>query len=395
VSGQLGESFQQILDALGEVQAQLIGSRQLNELEKAQGYRFILGLHKWVADRTFLGGDSSQPRFVRYTDEFSQWGLFNPDNGYWLADIEGDTDYLISGHRGTTTDICIELRTGIGRLANNVHSRTLAFVDADQLVVEPDGRFEVRIGGAPGGPNYLPRLPDGRVVFVRQSFGNWEQEQPGTFGIEKLGPAQAPRSNTEAMAQRMAEAAGRLTFLARINDSQCTDQRNDFARPNAFVPVPPKTNPSVTGVYPGQQCYGGWFELGEDEALVVSVQPPQCRYLGFSLGDPRWYAPLDFENRQTSLNTAQARSSSDGSFHFVISPADPGVPNWIDCAPGRQGFMTFRCQGLKGEFACPTARLLARARIREALPRDEPVVTNQQRAMILKRRRLAVHRRFF
>ena len=44
-----------------------------------------------------------------------------------------------------------------------------------QLRVEPDGSFELFIGGPERGPNWLPTTADSRKLFIRQIFDTWDE----------------------------------------------------------------------------------------------------------------------------------------------------------------------------------------------------------------------------
>lgn len=394
-SERLHDAFEAFKTSLADLENFLITSRDLEDVERAAGYRLILGINKWVMDRHFLGFDPQRPRFIRFMDEFSQWGLGNPDNTYVAAHINGTDEYLITGERGTTTDICIEMRSGIGRKENGEHSRTLGFIDADSLAVDAEGGFTIHVGGEQRGDNHLPQHPDAEVIFVRHTFGDWDREIAGQLSIERLGAAlaPAPAPSAEFMASQIENAARRLNFIARINDAQIEEFRralqvNRFAPPAVGVGVKSKS-----GFFPGQHNALAWWELAPQQALIVSLAPPNCRYLGFMLGHPLWFAALDFENRQNSLNLKQAQVASDGLVHYVIAANDPGVPNWIDPGHLRHGFMFFRCQGLRGEFGVPEVRVIAEEQIRASLPRDTPVISAQERCEVLKRRRIAVHKR--
>jgi hypothetical protein len=360
----------------------------------AEGYLFVSGLYKWAIDRVFLGGDPVRPRFVRFMDTFSKWGLANPDNLYLFAEISSDAEYVVTGNRGTCADFIIEVRTGIGRREDNVHSATLTYIEASQLQLDANGSFELRIGGPQRPQNHLPLDSAATTVFVRQTFADWEAETADTFQIERIGPPFPPteRLNLEEADRRLVRAADLMLALGRFNDKTAAEWR-------AAVPVnsfPPPSAKVGDGFFPGQHSSIGQYRLRDrDQALVVSLDAVEARYLGFSIGHHHWYASLDFENRQCSLNTAQAHLSSDRRYRYVISAADPGVPNWIDTGGRLAGFMFFRCQGLKSaHLGEPEAIVTPLGKVREVFPSDEPVVGSLERLETLRRRRRAVYGRF-
>ena len=83
------------------------------------------------------------------------------------------------------------------------------------------------------------------------------------------------------------------------------------------------------------------WRVGPDEALLLEVTPPECHYWEVQLGD-RWYQSLDYVNRPTTINDAQATVDDDGMVRIVISAHDPGVANWLDTGGIADGYMTYR-----------------------------------------------------
>lgn len=392
----LSNAFARIGEVYHELEDHLILKSKLDDADRAFGYKVILGINKWITDRYFLGFDRIRPRFIKFGDEFSQWGFSNPDNGYWIAEIAGDQEYVVRGHRGSATDIVIETRTGIGRKMDNTHSRTIAAIDAGSLLVEPDGTFEVRIGGAGGHGNHLPTGPEAEVVFVRQVFADWDNEAVGPFWIENVRTdcAQAPVPTPEAVTTQLNDLADYLSFLCKFNTKQAGEfaaamPLNDFLVPGQKLDVK-----SAGGMSPGQINLMSKFELPADKVMVVTFEPPEARYLGFSVSHPYWFCPLDFENRQTSLNVRQARPSADGKVRLFVCGEEPGLWNWIDCQRMQTGLMAFRCQGLTGAFTKPEVEIVNRVDLLALFP-NEDRIPPAERLEVIARRRAAVHRRYF
>src|SRR5262249_7121333 len=120
----------------------------------------------------------------------------------------------------------------------------------------------------------------------------------------------------------------------------------------------PAPRPTQDGL-PGQFSALGQFQIGDDEALVVTLAPTDARYQGFMVGN-LWFESFEYANRQSSLTSAQAELGSDGRYHYVISATDPGVANWLDTEGHQRGLMFLRWQGLGAGFvpAQPGATLV-------------------------------------
>ncbi|MFL3656184.1 MAG: DUF1214 domain-containing protein, partial [Halioglobus sp.] len=92
----------------------------------------------------------------------------------------------------------------------------------------------------------------------------------------------------------------------------------------------------------------GSYQLAQDEALVVRVEPPQSRYWNFTL-ESRWHETTDYLHRPVSLTLEEVTYEEDGKVEFVVAHKNPGHPNWLDTSGQEFGFMTFRWLGSKGD----------------------------------------------
>jgi hypothetical protein len=95
---------------------------------------------------------------------------------------------------------------------------------------------------------------------------------------------------------------------------------------------------------------------------------------------------VDWVNRQSSLNDAQAHIDADGCFRAVISHRDPGVPNWLDKADYPWGVIQMRFYRASS-YPVPTMKKVPVREVREHLPAATPVVTLEQRREQLRARR--------
>ena len=98
------------------------------------------------------------------------------------------------------------------------------------------------------------------------------------------------------------------------------------------------------------------------------------------------FCTLDWVNRQSSLNDAQAHIDSDGKFRAVISHRDPGVPNWLDKGDYPWGVIQMRWNRAT-DYPDPTIKKVLVSEVRDHLPADTPVVTADERQRRLQARR--------
>ena len=167
-SAKLHRAFAGLSEGLAKLEKLLLLDQEMNDEDRARGYIYLLGMQKWYVDLCFQGYDRDRPRFVRFHDEVFKFGFGNPDNAKYVAEIHPGTEYVIRGTRGTSSDICIETRTGMGRREDNIHTERIDVIDGDAIRVEADGSFEIRIGGEQReGVNYLATRDDATVVVLR------------------------------------------------------------------------------------------------------------------------------------------------------------------------------------------------------------------------------------
>jgi hypothetical protein len=141
------------------------------------------------------------------------------------------------------------------------------------------------------------------------------------------------------------------------------------------------------------QAYGmGPWRCEPGEAVVLELAPPACLMWGLSLCDRFWQS-IDFADRQSSINSAQAALSPNGSFVGVIAHDDPGVANWLD--PGTETEGTLAVRYLRSEAVPPVRyRTVPLADLDVSLPHGVPRITPDERRAVLGRRKRAVARRY-
>lgn len=300
-------------------------------------------------------------------------GLDNPDTLYFHASLRDDAEYVVTGRRGTTTDLSFQVLRGDYSPADVPGS--LSAFDDRQIPIAADGSFELRFGpgqstpGATLGENYFTLGPGSSMLAVREVYSDWSTERRGTIAIhraDKAGLAPDPPDET-ALAKRYAVAGKMLknrlkTFLAF---------------PEWFylkLPVNTLTQPRRTpGGLSSQFSSVGHYDLGDDQAMIITVPvagKDVAPYQGLQLGS-MWYVSLDYANHQTSLTADQARTDPDGCQRFVVSARDPGVANWLETTGHRRGYIQHRWQRLTRDLTPadgPRADVVPFAQVPASLP---------------------------
>jgi hypothetical protein len=139
----------------------------------------------------------------------------------------------------------------------------------------------------------------------------------------------------------------------------------------------------------------GFFELDDDEALVIDANVAGARFWDVQLYTVGWFEPFDYANHATSRNHTQSHVDADGRAHVVVAHRDPGVRNWLDTEGRPEGMITYRWIDVDADAAPGIhARVVPRGEVARHLPVDMPTVTSDERRSEIARRQAHVAWRY-
>jgi hypothetical protein len=212
---------QSFADAVAEAEAIITGAPHVtSEADLAEGYDYLAGHIKaslqlaWAYQRDF-------PYFVTSAGPYTKMGRDNPDTPYFHSYLRDDAEYVVTGRRGTTTDLSFQVLTGDYSPVEVPDSLT-AFDDR-AFGVAGDGTFEIRFGPDRGehGHNFFTLGPGSAMLLVREVYSDWATEQRGTISIHRADRAGcAPPVPDVATMEKRYRVAGKIllsrlrTFLA-------------------------------------------------------------------------------------------------------------------------------------------------------------------------------------
>jgi len=360
-----------LTEAIAEAEKLVASASHIEtEADLLEGLQYLAGCVSGCVHLAF-DYDRDHPFLQSGTGPFTKMGLDNPDTLYFGTRVLPDHDYVVTGRRGSTTDLSFQLLGG-EYTDDNVPASQAAFDDRE-LEIAADGSFEWRL---------RPTSP-GQLV-MREVYGDWAAQR-GTLTISRLDTAgTAPPPLTRQTIEKRYATAGKQL----VNRVKTWLQFPQWFYLN--IPVNTMVAPRLTpGGLSTQYSSAGHFELREDQALVVSVPVTDAPYLGFQLGS-MWYISLDYINHQTSLNNTQAQADPDGKVRIVVADQNPGVTNWVETLGHRRGFLQFRWQRVSRPLTDadgPTVELVDFEAIPAALPHYEhnKISEDQWRARIALR----------
>jgi len=334
--------------------------------------------------------DPRRPRFQRQNDLITPWGGPNADNVYRHARVDAARRYRIRGQMHSCEDFMLAVRMGF---MHEPRWGTVVELAAHELGIGRGDEFELVVGGEdPGDPggHWVP-LPEGAaMVSFREYYFDWAVDEPAAMTIECLDDdvdAPAPRVDGAALALRLGDAAAGVEHSVEYWNRYLHEHRAEGID-NVFQP-PMKVAKGLAAARYGF-CF---WDLGDDDVLLVEADAPGARYWSFHCYDLGTYELIDPVDRPTSLDHEQAVVDPDGRVRVVVAHEDPGVPNWLDTGGRRRGQLTFRWFWSEGDPET-TARVVARADLHDALPPGTPQVTAEERRAAQRARRAHLGWRF-
>lgn len=364
---------QPLLDAIAEAEHLVRNASHIEtEADLLEGLQYLAG---GIAACTHLAFDYDRdhPFLQSGTGPFTKMGLDNPDTLYFGTRVTAGHEYVVTGTRGTTTDLSFQLLGG-EYTDKGVPDSETAFDDR-RLDIAPDGSFEWRFTPA-----------SNAQLVIREVYNDWSAQR-GTVAIARTDTAgTAPSPLTRELIEKRWATAGKQ-LIQRI--------RTWLQFPQWFymnIPVNTMVAPRLTpGGLATQYSSAGHFDLTPDQALVITLPVTDAPYLGFQLGS-MWYVSLDYINHQTSLNGTQAQADPDGRIRIVVSERDPGVVNWVETLGRRTGFLQFRWQRVSRPLTGadgPTVEVVGHAEVPGRLPyySDNQISAEQWRDRIALRQR--------
>ena len=274
----------------------------------------------------------------------------NPDNFNREIPIDGAGNYAIDIRFSSDPP---QFSVGIERVPEH-HAglgRNIGALTLQQLVphCDADRRVAVTVGPSAGGPLHLQSEPGRIQIYTRDSQADWNQ-LPAQVSVRRLDPPSGwkARSEDEIAATIVADMPAWVRFWRGFKDDFL-----GFPEPNRLIG--PNGRDGNWGY-----LAGGRFEIADDEAVLVTLDPAGSYYTGFQITDPWTIAP-DPMYRLASLNRSQVTPNADGTVTYAIALADPGIANWIDTCGLHQGWMLTRWQGVPA--SPPLDRMIREVRL--------------------------------
>ena len=295
--------------------------------DRASAFRGLLQFLYFGIERTLGSADPFRPVLSRpWPVHLYDYGAGNPDAVYRTASLRDDVTYRINGTLGNAAFMSLEFFDGATQAGSLL---------ARELLPDSSGRFEVLIGPKERPGRWLEVVPGTSYVLTREFFGDWATASPSDLRIECLDqPAQPWPVLSADRVSRELDALG-AWMVETVKVFGGAQARGIAESANSFSPHVSRPASDLPAIY------HAYWDLAPGQCLLIETPAPPGEYWGLQLANGLWNT-LDFANRQTSLNRAQAQVGADGLLRVVVAHADPGVANWLDTLGHRQGALLMR-----------------------------------------------------
>lgn len=334
ISGKTWNDFCKILKKAGDVIMR--ETSPADPLTRAEGFRYLSRILRATTEAMVEYSDPLAPTLFRPIHETAKLGADNPDNYYEHATISGEHEYVISGTRGTIH--YITFGTYRGNYGTAGASGETGFLDGKDLKINNDGTFEIILSKNKKEGNWLKMEADTSSIIVRQTFADRKNEKIAELAIKRIGGDGSP---TPIKPESIDSA---LTIAVNMTFGAATLFANWAEGFKKHVNTLPLFDPGVSLAAHGDPnitYYHSYWQLKEDEALIIEVTPPQCEAWNFQLNN-HWMESLDYRYYPIWVNQHLAKYHKDGSVRIIVAHQDPGRDNWIDTVGHNHGTMLFR-----------------------------------------------------
>ena len=337
VSGRAWDEFCDTLKAAGA--ALTFPGAPQDPFNQAEGYRYLSRLARGGLMAFVEHADPRAPVLHRVAHETVKLGSDNPDNYYQTAAIRGDFEYRISGRRNSVK--YLGFGTQAGHYGQGRGMPPTGYVEAGELDIGDDGRFELIVSSRRREGNWLPMTPESGTLIVRQTFLDRESEVPAELHIERIDcpdDEKRPRPLTPEDLDAGLRSAGTLVAGASLLFAKWA---RGFQKHSNALPMFDPDVSLAAGGDPNIVYYHSHWAVAEDEALLIEATPPECEHWNFQLNN-YWMESLDYRYHTIHTNKHLAHHEDDGSIRLVVAHQDPGLPNWLETAGHTSGTMCFR-----------------------------------------------------
>jgi Protein of unknown function (DUF1214) len=323
--------FQQMLADITKIVAEDAES----ERELLEGLRLVARVSS-LCSQMAVEADPERPSFFDMCSENRMIGGPNPDGNYYLAMIRGDRRYRITGSRGTSAYLGLQILAGTG-----LTPRRMAGYVSDVDLALSSGEFALMLSANEpsdlGGDQWVKIPDDASSVVVREYIGDRATEELSALRIEGLEPEPLAPLTDGDLADQFTAMAWSLMKLATLHR---TIKPELMKTPNTLLTAQ-AADLGAADTTPDNLYMIGTFRLDPGQVLVLDITPPDTRYWNITL-ENIWHECLEPRHRHSSVTNRGVQPDADGRVRIAISAQDFGFGHWLDTGGRHRGFVVLR-----------------------------------------------------
>jgi len=279
------------------------------------------------------------------------------------------------------------------------------------------------------GPNHIQITDDTTLIAVRNTLSDWNAQDPMSLSIERVsGPPNSlfaqlggfaipfigPTVTKSPLLTTLVSLVPPLPDLPPVLRGTLTavimaiglQMESTYVKvatidPTTGEPRQPNvlTDPTSNAEFLATQLQSaGYFQLDDDQALVITIDPGDAGYFVVPVTND-WTITDNYWDQQTSLNNAltQAKPNPDGTYTIVVSPQDPGVWNWVSTGGLNQGTISIRFQDLdpqSSDLPTVSSQVVSLDELADVLPPNTVYAAPQDRLDQIALRKSGFDKRF-
>jgi hypothetical protein len=330
-----GSAWDEFCEHLRRAGHSVIEAAPDDALDRAEGLRYVGRIAKHALQSFIEQSDPAAP----VISGLPKLGGDNPDYVYASAPLSAAHEYRLRGNVGDAHYL------GFGSYSGEVGTeeglRCSGYLGGTDIVTDAQGDFEIVVSSEARPRNWLPMQPDTTQLMVRQTVADRRNQRPASFEIERTdGAWTSGPLDPVGYAGQLARAGSYVEGAI----AQFLGWTRRFAsRPNEIRRLDSDLAAGAQGD-PFTHYYAGYYQITEDQTLVIDLQPPACDYWNLQLCN-HWLESLDFWNHTIHVNHQTALADDEGSVRVLVSARDPGAPNWLDTASHSCGGIFLRWVG--------------------------------------------------
>jgi hypothetical protein len=331
------EAWAFVQKVLGDITGVVTADAE-NERELLEGLGVVSRVTALCSELS-VEADPELPWFFGMCSPTRLVGGPNPDGRYLLAMIRGDRGYRVTGTRGTTAYLGMQVLAGTGMTPR----RMAAYVSDTDMKLDRGAFALVFSATEPSsagldGAQWVQIPHDATSIVVREYVADADIERSASLRIDPLNAPPPPRqlSDEEAAEQftAMAWTIMKLTTLHRTIKPELLTQPNTLVTSEAADLGDADTTPDNLYML-------GTFRLADDESLVLDFVPPDTRYWNITL-ENIWHECLEPRRRHSSVTNKGVTPDATGRVRIAIGANDFGHGHWLDTGGRHRGFVVLR-----------------------------------------------------